>query len=764
MRGCRKWIFFEGMTMSVSRSLLATLLVVLAGALSAKPQADAVVLKPTSDQAEAARLATRYLTRMHYKPTEIDDTLSRQMFDAYIESLDGNKWFFVQSDIDEFSKYQTTLDDSLKQDDLDPAFVIFRRYVERVAERVTFARETLKKPFDFGVDESIELDRSEEPWARDRAALDDLWRKRVKNDALQLRISKTSRNRADENKPAPGTKPSTSATGPLPEKVDEKKPIDAQIRETLDKRYADLNRRVRDLNSEDVFQNFLNAFAMSIEPHTNYMGPRASENFQIQMRLSLEGIGAVLQPDSDYTVVREVVKGGPADMSGKIRVGDRIVGVAQGQTASIVDVVGWRLDDVVELIRGPKGTMVKLEVLPKDVGTGGPTDFVVIQRDKVKLEQQAAKSRVINVREGNTTRVIGIIELPTFYLDFAARARGDADYRSSTRDVRRLIEELKAKRVDGIVMDLRDNGGGSLDEATELTGLFIDRGPVVQIKGVGMGIEVKSDRDAGAVWMGPFAVLVNRSSASASEIFAAAIQDYGRGLILGDNTFGKGTVQNLIDLDQMGNEEKPRFGQVKITMAQFFRIDGGSTQLRGVKPDIVFPSAYDAEDFGETAYDNALPWSSIPPSRYRTYGDFASVIPTLNERHLKRIAGDREFQYLIEDINDYRAARDDTKVSLLESKRRAEAKTEESKREAREAERDKAKAQDRALNPPVDPRPVSPSTSGVAAATNPPAETPDSDEQSDVLLNEAAHVLSDFIELKGDKPSSSTVVAKSEVR
>lgn len=751
------------MTMTVSRLSCLLMLGALSQGVWAKPSA-AISLKPTQEQLEAAKLASRYLTRAHYKPTEIDDALSKQMYKAYIDSLDGNRWFFLQGDVDEFAKYETMLDDALKADNLDPAYEIFARYQQRVAERVSYAKNVLKKPFDFAVDESVELDRAEMLWPATESAMNDLWRKRVKNDFLQMKISKTSRDKdsSEENKPAPGTKPSTLPS-PLPEsKADAKKPIDVQIRETLDKRYTDLGRRVRDLTSEDVFQNYMNAFATSIEPHTNYMAPRASENFQIQMRLSLEGIGAVLQPDSDYTVVREVVKGGPADLSGKIRVGDRIVGVAQGNAEQIVDVVGWRLDDVVDLIRGPKNTVVKLEVLPKDVGTGGRTDFVVIKRDKVKLEQQAAKSRVIEIKQGSQTHAIGVIELPTFYLDFAARARGESDYRSSTRDVRRLIDELKAKRVEGIVMDLRDNGGGSLDEATELTGLFIDRGPVVQIKGVGMGIEVKSDRDAGAIWTGPFAVLVNRSSASASEIFAAAIQDYGRGLILGDNTFGKGTVQNLIDLDQMGNSEKPQFGQVKITMAQFFRIDGGSTQLRGVKPDIPFPSAYDPKDFGESAYANALPWSSIEPSRYRTYSDFAAVIPELNQRHLGRIKTDREFQYLVEDIKDYRAAREDTLVSLLESTRRKDAADQEAKRSLRKAERDKAKAKDRTLNPPVDPRPVSAETSGIAAATAPAEPAADADEQSDVLLEEAAHVLSDLIDLRGGSKARGGVVAKTE--
>lgn len=750
------------MSINFPRVSCAIVIALASVAVQAKVVSEAIALKPTQEQLEAAKLASRYLTRMHYKPTEIDDALSKHMYKAYIDSLDGNRWFFLQSDIDAFAKYETTLDDALKADNLDPAYEIFTRYMQRVEERVAFSRAVLKKPFDFKVVETLELMRDKKPWAADQAALDELWRKRVKNDWLQMKISKTSHNNDEsETKPAPGTKPQ-SGPDPLPEAaVDKKKPLDVQIRETLDKRYADLGNRVRDLNNEDVFQNYMNAFATSIEPHTNYMAPRASENFQIQMRLSLEGIGAVLQPDNDYTVVREVVKGGPADLSGKIRVGDRIVGVAQGNAAQIVDVVGWRLDDVVDMIRGPKDTMVKLEVLPKDVGPGGPTDFVVITRDKVKLEQQAAKSRIIEIKQGNVSHSIGVIELPTFYLDFAARARGEADYRSSTRDVRRLLEELKAKRVEGVVMDLRDNGGGSLDEATELTGLFIDRGPVVQIKGVGMGIEVKSDRDAGAAWMGPFAVLVNRSSASASEIFAAAIQDYGRGLILGDNTFGKGTVQNLIDLDQMGNEEKPRFGQIKITMAQFFRIDGGSTQLRGVKPDIVFPSAYDPKDFGESAYDNALPWSSIEPSRYRTYSDFAAVIPELNGRHLQRIKSDREFQYLIEDIKDYRAARDDTEVSLLEATRRAEADEQDSKRIARKAERDKAKKTDRALNPPVDPRPVSADNSAVTTATAENTPAPDADEQSDVLLEEAAHVLSDFIDLKPAKRGA-VVVAEAD--
>ena len=441
---------------------------------------------------------------------------------------------------------------------------------------------------------------------------------------------------------------------------------------------------MRQLNSEDVFQTFMNAYASSIEPHTNYLGPRASENFDIAMKLSLEGIGAVLQRDEDYTAIREIVPGGPAALSGKLKVGDRIVGVGQGEHGPMVDVVGWRLDDVVDKIRGAKDTVVRLEVLPADAGPDGKHEQLALVRKKVSIEEQAAKKSIIEVKSGERTRRIGVISLPTFYQDFDARRRGDRNYKSATRDVEKLLGELKADKVDGVVVDLRNNGGGSLAEATDLTGLFIGKGPVVQVRNAGGQVEVEDGTHAGMAWDGPLAVLVNRGSASASEIFAAAIQDYGRGVIVGEPTFGKGTVQNLVDLDEVAHNEKPIYGEVKMTIAQFFRINGGSTQLRGVTPDISFPLTVDAKDFGESSYDNALTWTSIAPAAYQPVADLKPVIPMLLTDHANRVGKNVEWRNFEADLADVRALRAEKTISLNEQVRRKERDEQEAKRKARE--------------------------------------------------------------------------------
>ncbi|HEX7770212.1 MAG TPA: carboxy terminal-processing peptidase, partial [Dokdonella sp.] len=524
---------------------------------------------------------------------------------------------------------------------------IFNLYEQRVAERVTYARGLLPKGFDFATDESYQFDREKTPWAKSEAELDDLWRKRIKNDWLRLKLAGKQAK---------------------------------DIRETLDKRYANYLDRVRQLNGEDVFQTFMNAYASAIEPHTNYLGPRASENFDIAMKLSLEGIGAVLQRDDEYTAIREIVPGGPAAMSGKLKVGDRIVGVGQGEGGPLVDVVGWRLDDVVEKIRGAKDTVVRLEVLPADASPDGQHMMLSLVRKKVSIEEQAAKKSVIEVG----ARRIGVISLPTFYQDFDARRRGDANYKSATRDAARLLGELRAEKVDGVIVDLRNNGGGSLAEATDLTGLFIDQGPVVQVRNAAGQVEAESDHEPGMAWDGPLAVLVNRSSASASEIFAAAIQDYGRGIVVGEPTFGKGTVQNLVDLDDVARNEKPVYGEVKMTIAQFFRIDGGSTQLRGVTPDISFPLTVDAADFGESSYDNALPWSSIAPARYRPVADLKPIIPMLVSRHEERTRDNVEWKNLEADLAELRKLRSETTVSLNEEVRRKERDAQEARRKARD--------------------------------------------------------------------------------
>jgi carboxyl-terminal processing protease len=619
--------------------LLAAL--VFAIGVYAKPAPDAgnVMLKPSTDQAQAALLATRFLTRFHYKAEPLDAKMSQQIFDRYFDALDADRLFFLQSDVDHFAAHRDKLGDEIYGQDLATPFAIFNLYEQRVGERTIAAREQLKKGFDFSQDESYNYERTKAPWAKSTEELSDLWRKRVKNDWLRLKLAGKE---------------------------------DAKIRETLDKRYANYMDRIRQLNAEDVFQSFMNAYAMAIEPHTNYLGPRASENFDIAMRLSLEGIGAVLQRDDDYTAIREIVPGGPAALSGKFKVGDRIVGVGQGDSGQVTDVIGWRLDDVVDLIRGAKDTSVRLEVLPVDNGPDGKHQMISLVRKKVAIEEQAAKSSVIDVKSGDITHKIGVISLPTFYEDFEARRRGDKEYKSATRDVGKLLVELKKQNVDGILVDLRNNGGGSLSEAIDLTGLFIGKGPVVQVRNANGRVEQGRNLQTPMTWDGPLEVLVNRNSASASEIFAAAIQDYGRGLIVGEPTYGKGTVQNLVDLDQMSQNEKPTFGELKMTIQQFFRVNGGSTQLRGVTPDISFPVTADFDQNGEQAFDNALPWTSITASTYEPTSDLKTIVPMLETRHEARAAAEKTWKSYQADVEDLRKLRKDTTISLNESKRRAE--------------------------------------------------------------------------------------------
>lgn len=611
----------------------------------------ATQMKPIAAQTQAALWASRVLGRYHYKAVPLDDAMSVKIFDNYFDALDSEKLYFVQGDLDGFAPQRTKMDDAINNEDLTVPFAIYNLYQQRFAERMAYARGLLKTRFDFNTDETLQLDREKAPWAKSEDEIRDLWRKRVKNDWLRLKLAGKD---------------------------------DKAIRETLDKRYENYVSRIRKLNNEDVFQMFMNAYATAIEPHTNYLGPRSADNFDIAMRLSLEGIGCVLQSRDDYTVIREIVPGSPADKSGKLKVGDRIVGVAQGN-GPFTDVLGWRLDDVVALVRGEKGSTVRLDVIPGDGGVDAKHVAVSMVRKKISMEEQAAKKSIMKVKEGGVERRIGVISLPTFYLDFEARRRGDKDFRSATRDVERILTELKKEKVDNVLIDLRNNGGGSLTEAIELTGLFIDKGPVVMQRTAEGRVEVESDTRAGLAWDGPVGVLINRGSASASEIFAAAIQDYGRGLIIGEPSFGKGTVQTLIDLDRFAPNEKSRYGELKMTIAQFFRINGGTTQLRGVTPDIKLPVLADIENFGESSYDNALPWVSIKPAQYMPLGDLKELVGPLQKRHEARIAKDKDFQFLQEDIAEVLKLRKENAISLNEAVRRKERDTQDARSKMREA-------------------------------------------------------------------------------
>jgi carboxyl-terminal processing protease len=680
--------------------------------------AEQVLFTPSLEQRLRSNLATKFLANWHYKDTRLDDELSEKIFDRYLDLLDPNFSFFLTEDIDAFAPYRLKLDDALQHSDPSAAYDMFNVYVERVRERVTFARAQLQQPMDFTVDESYAWDRSDTKWATSEAELNEFWRQRVKNDYLRLRLT----DKEDED-----------------------------ILETLDDRYENLDRRISELNSDDIFQFFMNAFAQSIEPHTAYMSPRSSENFEISMRLSLEGIGALLGRENEYTSIASVVPGGPADKEGSLKAGDRVTAVGQGHDGKLQDVVGWRVDDVVDKIRGAKHTVVRLEVLHEDVGINGPTEIIEIVRDEVKLEEQAAKSRIIEIPGENEEMVkVGVIDLPVFYLDFNGRAKNLPDYRSSTRDVRKLIDEMKAEGIEGLVVDLRNNGGGSLLEATTLTGLFIDEGPVVQVRNSSGRISTEEDTDPGMAWEGPLAVLVNRYSASASEIFAAALQDYGRGLIIGETTFGKGTVQNLVDLDDYApSSDSGKMGQLKITMAQFFRVNGGSTQNRGVIPDIQFPSAGDPEEYGERSLDNALPWTSIPTANYEREGDMDRMVAVTEFRYQDRIDDNQEFGWLLSDVEEFNLNKDKKEISLLETTRREEMDEDEAKRKARKAARD-------------DNGPLLEETDALADAGEPPEaaaddaeedadEEDEDDDRPDLLLRESARIVGDMIELGIDE-------------
>ena len=608
-------------------------------------------LAPTKQASQAAHLTAEVLTRYHYKTMPLDDALSEKIYDGYLKSLDSDKLFFVQSDIDQLSNIRSKLDDSIRNEDLSIPFAIFNLYQQRLVERLTYARSLLKGGFNFQQKESYQYAREKEAWPSSETEMRELWRKRVKNDWLRLKLAGKDRK---------------------------------SIVEALDKRYENLLKRIALLKSEDAFQTFMNAYTMAIEPHTNYMGPRAAEDFDIRMKLSLVGIGAVLAEKEDYTTIRELVPGGPAVLSGKLQVGDRILGVAQGDAGTMTDVLGWRLDDTVALIRGAVDSVVRLDVLPAEAGPDGKHKLVSLIRKKITLDAQAAKKSVFSVPDGKTVRQVGVISLPTFYEDFEARQKKNPDYRSATRDVARLLEELKSEKVDSILIDLRNNGGGSLVEAIELTGLFIDKGPVVQQRNAKGVVAVESDKKPGVAWEGPLGVLINRGSASASEIFAAAIQDYQRGLIIGEQSFGKGTVQTMVNLDQIAKNDQPEFGELKMTVAQFFRINGGTTQLRGVTPDILFPTASDSEEYGEASFDNALPWMQINPAEYSTIRDYTNLIPKLSARHEDRVKKDKDFKSLEEDIAELKREKEKNSISLNEVERRKLRNDQEAKLSARD--------------------------------------------------------------------------------
>lgn len=629
---------------------LSIALVVSAASFAALPDAStSVVLEPAPQQIQAAAMTADLLSRFHYTPKALDDAMSRKIFDRYLKSLDSEKLFFLQADVDQFMHTRDKLDDAIKGRDLTTPYAMFSLLQRRQRERLVYARGLLSQKFDFIKQESYFYQRNHATWAQSEPDVQDLWRRRVKNDWLRLKLAGKD---------------------------------ETAIRTTLEKRYDYALANLKKLTSEDVFQLFMNAYAMSIEPHTNYLGPKAADDFDISMKLSLVGIGATLLERDEMTVIRELVPGGPAARSGKLKAGDLIVGVAQANDKGPTDILGWRLDDVVRLIRGPEDTEVKLSIVSADASPDAAQQVVTLVRKKITLDQQAAKKSIIDIKHGERTLRVGVITLPTFYQDFEARKRGDNTFKSATRDVAILLNELKNERVNSVLIDLRNNGGGSLNEAVELSSLFIGPGPVVQQRDSRGTVRVESSSNA-AIWDGQLGVLINRGSASASEIFAAAMQDYGRALIIGEPSFGKGTVQTVINLDAAAHSNTPKFGEVKMTVAQFYRVNGGTTQLRGVTPDIPFPTFAD-EESGESGFDNALPWGQIKAADFRPVGDLTDITPLLQAKHEQRIAKDPEFRFLEEDIREIVQQKSKKSVSLNEQERRKERDIREAKRKSRE--------------------------------------------------------------------------------
>ncbi|MCC5882309.1 MAG: carboxy terminal-processing peptidase [Halomonas sp.] len=596
-------------------------------------------IQPDDAQRQAALEVAESLRYGHYAETPLDDDWSQLAFQRYLEILDGQRAFLLESDVDEFRHLETRIDDIIFEGDLLPAYELYQRYHDRAEHRFEWLLDALDDGLDFTYesDMRLDLDRREAEWATSEDELDELWFKRLKNAALTLDISGQD---------------------------------DEQIEANLRQRYEGQLSRLRQTNGEDVFGLFMAAVTSSIDPHTEYLSPRQGESFDIQMRLSLEGIGAMLQSDGEYVKVTSLVPGGPADRAGVLEPADRIVGVGQ-EDEDVVNVVGMRLDEVVDLIRGPKGTVVRLEVVPAEAVDMTRSSTVEITRDTVDLEDQAAKGEIIKVEREDGIKRIGVINIPTFYVDFDAWQSGAEEFRSTTRDVAREVERLKGEGIDGLVLDLRNNGGGALQEANSLLGLFIDRGPTVQVRDARGRINLYGDTETGTLYDGPLAVLVNRLSASASEILAGAIQDYGRGLVLGSSTFGKGTVQTLNDLSH---------GQIKLTRAKFYRISGESTQHRGVEPDILFPDMVDPERIGESSLENALEWDTVQAVQYRHYGEPWEYLETLRSRHRERADSHPNFVYLQERVELARRMREEhTSVSLDREQRQREV-------EARDAE------------------------------------------------------------------------------
>jgi len=689
--------------------ILILFAIIFSQSLSAKiEQVDTIFssfpdLIPEPQHKQVTRVVSHLLSNNHYRKKDINDSLSSEVLDMYLDKLDYNHLYFLQSDIEYFEKYRHSFDDAFRYGDIEAAFDIFKLYQRRVADRLNYIFERITQNFDYTLDEYIELDRENIPWPGTLAEMNELWRKRLKYAALNLKLA----GKDDEG-----------------------------IRETLRKRYKRIQRNMQQFQSEDVFQIFMNSFSETFDPHTNYLSPKRYDDFKIRMSQSLEGIGARLTTEDEFTVVAEIVAGGPADKGGKLIRNDKIISVAQGKDGEFVDVVGWRIDDVVQLIRGKKGTIVRLEILHSLEGIVSLPDTITIVRDKIKLEDQSAKADTINIRHLGRNLTFGVIEIPSFYSDFEARRVGDQNYKSTTNDVRNILIDFIKQNVDGVVIDLRGNGGGFLNEAVELTGLFVNKGPVVQVKDTRGRIKVERDMESGIIYGGPLAVLVDRLSASASEIFAAAIQDYERGIVLGSQSYGKGTVQNAIDLNRFIRSPSEKLGQLKLTVAKFYRIEGGSTQNIGVIPDITFPSQFDPLEIGESNQAFSLLWDEIPDVEHEHVYDFTDVIPQLKEQHRMRVSRQADYLSMKEEIEEMEKKRNKNTISLNEEVRKKE-------REKASKKKDNVEVTNE-VDQELDPE----SEEG--------GEVPKPNVKKDLLVKESATILGDLVLLQGNQISKTS--------
>ncbi|MES2794553.1 MAG: carboxy terminal-processing peptidase [Bacteroidota bacterium] len=607
-------------------------------------------LQPTATHKKVEEAVTRILTNYAYKKIELDDELSSKIWDSFLKDVDYGHLYFTENEIKSFEKYRYQVDNSLMNGDLKAPYEVFNLFLKKYKERSLFINSVLDQSFDFNKDEYYESDSDKLTWAKSDAELDENWRKLVKSQALDLKLSGKA---------------------------------DSTISKTLKNRYKNIDKYFSKLKSEQVFQIYMNAFAESVDPHTNYFSPASAENFKIDMAQSLEGIGALLTFENDYVKIAEVIPGGPAFKGKQLAKDDRIVGVAQGDNTAFTDIIGWTTEEAVKLIRGPKGSVVRLQVLAADAPASAAAKEYRLVREKVKLEDQVAKSEVVPFKQNGKEYNIGVITIPLFYRDFEGAQKREMDFKSTTRDVSNFLTKFEAQKVDGVIIDLRNNGGGSLTEAINLSGLFISKGPVVQQREATGEIQVHEDLDPNQNYNGPLAVLVNRFSASASEIFAGAIQDYKRGLVLGEQTFGKGTVQSLIDLNQFLPKENEQLGQLKLTMAKFYRITGSSTQHKGVTPDIEFPSGFSAKEYGESAMPTALPWDQINGTKFSNYPDVTDkLLAALKGNYSERLKTDSELKKLESELNEFKKLKEKTLISLKEDIRKKERDDYENKKKA----------------------------------------------------------------------------------